>query len=172
MKTFTKRALIVIFGCILLGIAYNLGKYTSDNSGQSTDSETISQWELFKSTNAERAKAGVKSLSYSPYLEGSAYAKCEDMVKNNYWAHNDKNGLKPWRFIDEQGVPYSKAAENLAYGFRTSQDVIDHWMASEEHRANLLDPQLKEVGFGICKSDNFISEGSQIIVVQHFVTEE
>jgi hypothetical protein len=123
---------------------------------------------LLTLTNDERTKNGKAPLVLNTKLNDSALLKCDDMVKNNYWSHNDKNGVEPWRFIDQSGYSHGKVGENQAYGFTSESAVTTGWMNSEGHRNNLLDESFSEVGFGVCVSDNFINQGKQLIVVQHF----
>lgn len=65
---------------------------------------------------------------------------------------------------------YQFAGENLAYGYIAESAVVAGWMASDGHRKNILDKNFTEVGFGICKSENFNNSGKQLLVVQHFAT--
>lgn len=119
---------------------------------------------LLELTNKQRSKP----LTLNQKLAESAEAKCKDMVKNDYWDHNDKQGREPWYFIDQAGYSYEYAGENLAYGFRSESDTVTGWMNSDGHRKNILDTNFTEVGFGTCVSDNYIGQGKQYIVVQHF----
>lgn len=129
---------------------------------------SIDKGDLLSLTNKERNQAGLSQLAANRLLDNSADAKCRDMVTNNYWSHIDLSGQEPWHFIDEAGYKKAAAGENLAYGFTNSAYVVQGWMNSPEHRAALLDPQYRDVGFGICTSLNFIDSGPQTIVVQHF----
>ncbi len=123
---------------------------------------------LLTLTNDERIKNGKAPLALNTKLNDSALLKCGDMVKNDYWSHNDKNGAEPWRFIDQTGYGHGRVGENQAYGFTSENAVTTGWMNSEGHRNNLLDESFSEVGFGVCVSDNFVNQGKQLIVVQHF----
>lgn len=124
--------------------------------------------ELLAYTNEERIKNNLNPLSLNTRLSESALLKCNDMVAKNYWAHEAPSGTKPWSFIDQTGYKYQEAAENLAYGFADTKSIINGWMNSEGHRVNILSDKYSEVGFGICRSDNYINQGKHTIVVQHF----
>lgn len=126
--------------------------------------------DLLDETNRVRAENKVPLLSMNPKLNSSAGNKCSDMVKRNYWEHNDPDGKEPYRFITRAGVSYSKAGENLAYGFNNSRATIDGWMKSPSHKENMLSVDYTQVGFGICESKDFINQGRQIIVVQHLIS--
>lgn len=120
---------------------------------------------LLSSTNSQRATNGKTNLTLNNQLNSAAQAKANDMVARNYWAHNTPDGKEPWVFIDSAGYNYSKAGENLAYGFLTSDETVVGWMNSPSHKANLLDSSFSEVGFGFANSSNFNSAGQQTIVV-------
>jgi uncharacterized protein YkwD len=125
---------------------------------------------LLAQSNAMRANNAKGALTLNSKLNASAKAKCNDMVAKNYWAHNAPSGTQPWTFFKSVGYAYTKAGENLAYGFSDNALVVTGWMNSPGHRANLLDGDFKEVGFGICESPNFDNKGHEIIVVQHLAT--
>lgn len=120
---------------------------------------------LLSSTNTQRNANGAGSLSINSQLDAAAQAKANDMVTRNYWSHNTPDGKEPWVFIDQAGYVYTKAGENLAYGFSTSGDTVVGWMNSPTHRANLLDTSFTDVGFGFANSNNFNSTGPETIVV-------
>jgi hypothetical protein len=118
---------------------------------------------LLDETNQERTSRGLPVLKLNTELMNAAETKGEDMAARNYWSHNTPDGKEPWYFVQQAG--YDKAAENLAYGFKTSNDAISGWMNSPAHRANLLDPSLTEVGFGIVNAANYQNSGPETIVV-------
>ena len=120
---------------------------------------------LLDSTNKARSENNLKPLAYNPVLDQAAQAKADDMSKRNYWSHNTPDGKEPWIFIDTAGYKYFKAAENLAYGFENSNSAVIGWMNSPSHRANILDGDLAEVGFGIANVENYQNKGPETIVV-------
>jgi len=109
----------------------------------------ISSEELLLLTNQERQKAGVESLVINEKLSQAANAKADDMFTYNYWAHNSPTGNTPWVFIKSSGYKYVYAGENLARGFTAPSDVIKAWMASSDHRANMLSSNYRDVGFAV-----------------------
>lgn len=122
---------------------------------------------LLEATNRERGGVGINPLVMNGKLTDSAQNKCEDMVAQNYWSHDSPGGVEPWSFLSKSGYNHDKAGENLAFGFVKESDVIKGWMDSPSHKKNLLDSAFTEIGFGVCKSDNFVDNGKQLIVVQH-----
>jgi hypothetical protein len=120
---------------------------------------------LLQATNQERQKEGLKPLTYNFLLDQAAQAKAEDMAAKNYWSHNTPDGKEPWVFIESASYKYHKAAENLAYGFDNSQTTLSGWMNSPSHRANVLDGDLRDVGFGIVNIPNYQGRGPETLVV-------
>ncbi len=150
---------------------------TDRPSGQSTiklasskaEFGNIDIYELWQYANKAREDDGLQDLVLDVRLNNSALEKCRDMVSRNYWSHNTPDGMLPWTFIQKAGIKYKKAGENLAYGFKDSKSVIDGWMKSTTHRDNILDDTYTNEGFAVCESGNFLNEGHEIIVVQHFI---
>lgn len=120
---------------------------------------------LADDTNAQRSANGLSALTLNSQLDQAAQAKANDMAARNYWAHNTPEGNAPWTFFAAAGYNYQTAGENLAYGFGSSSDTIAGWMASEGHRANILNNTYQEVGFGIANSPDFQGTGPETIVV-------
>lgn len=120
---------------------------------------------LLQTTNQQRTANGVGGLTLNSQLDQAAQAKANDMVTRDYWSHNTPDGNPPWVFITQAGYSYSAAAENLAYGFATSDDTVAGWMNSPPHRENLLNGTYTEVGFGIANSQNYVGTGQETVVV-------
>lgn len=119
-------------------------------------------------TNAARSTAGLAPLILNDRLIQAAQAKAEDMLQNQYFAHQSPTGRMPWNWIRETGYDYSYAGENLAVHFLEAEDVQAGWLASPSHRANIVNTHYLETGIGIA-SGQF--EGSpSIMVVQLFGT--
>lgn len=122
---------------------------------------------LLSATNSERAAAGKSSLKINSKLNAAAQGKANHMITNNYWAHTSPNGVTPWYWFDWAGYDYLVAGENLAYGFDTSNGVVNGWMNSPSHRDNMLNAAFEEVGFGIANGDNY-QGGPNTVVVAHY----
>lgn len=120
---------------------------------------------LLADTNTERHHDHEQSLRLNSQLTQAAQAKAADMASRDYWSHTTPDGMQPWTFIDNTGYRYSSAGENLAYGFGSADATVRGWMNSAEHRANILDSDYSEVGFGVATAPNFQGQGRQTIVV-------
>lgn len=119
--------------------------------------------ELLLLTNQKRQEQGLPPLIINSVLTQAAAEKASDMFAKNYWAHNAPDGTTPWVFFKQAGYNYSYAGENLARGFTSSSDVINAWMASPTHRANVLSGKYNEVGFAI-KQGKLLGEDTVLVV--------
>jgi len=155
---------------LLLGAAFlNIWQPLQTNKTATLAYATeMSRSGLLTATNTQRANNGIAALTLNTQLNAAAQAKANDMVARNYWSHNTPDGQEPWVFIDAQGYTYTKAGENLAYGFDTSNATVIGWMNSPSHRANMLDSTFTEVGFGFANSANFVGTGNETVVVAHY----
>src|SRR5690606_28772451 len=103
-------------------------------------------------TNTERAKAGCDPVQADDRLAKAAQLHSEDMSANDYFSHTGQNGSS---FVDRakaQGHP-SPGAENIAQGQSSAESVMDAWMNSPGHRANILNCSLTSLGVGVTTDD-------------------
>ena len=104
---------------------------------------------LLQDTNQAREKENLPQLKLNKKLDQAAYAKAQDMLKNNYWAHVSPSGVQPWSWLDKANYNYDKAGENLAKNYPTSDATVKAWLASPTHRANVLNKNYSDVGFAV-----------------------
>ncbi|MHA0855346.1 CAP domain-containing protein [Paenibacillus sp. CMAA1364] len=98
--------------------------------------------------NKERSKAGLKPLVSDAKLANMALDKAKDMSNNNYFAHQSPTFGSPFDMMKQYGISYSYAGENIAKGQKTPADVMQAWMNSEGHRANILSTNFTTIGVG------------------------
>ena len=98
--------------------------------------------------NQERAKAGLKPLTHRADVKNVAQKKAEDMINSNYFSHTSPNYGSPFDMLKTFGISYSSAGENIAKGQKTPQEVMNAWMNSSGHRANILKPEYDSIGVG------------------------
>ncbi len=98
--------------------------------------------------NEERGKAGLDPLTMQTQLWAAARGHSVDMACNDFISHTGSDGSSPWTRIAAEGYSYSMAAENVAGGQPTPRDVVDAWMASDSHRANIMNPDFVHIGIG------------------------
>lgn len=114
---------------------------------------TITPEGLLVSANQAREKEGFADLKLNEQLNEAAYAKAQDMLKNQYWAHESPAGVQPWKWFADAGYNYSQAGENLARNFTTSNAVTAAWLASSSHRENVLGATYQDVGFAAVEGE-------------------
>lgn len=124
--------------------------------------------EIIALTNTERASNNAGALTQDALLDKAAQAKADDMAANGYFSHVGPDGKTPWQWIAGSGYQYQYAGENLAVRFIDSSDVVNAWMESPTHRANIVKPVYTEIGVGVAQG---MYEGaSATYVVQYFGT--
>lgn len=106
-------------------------------------------------TNAERQKAGLKPLQIDKNLMNSARQKSTDMATNNYFSHTSPTYGSPFDQMKANGVSYRAAAENIAMGQRSAEEVVKAWMESPGHRQNILTPNFTHIGIGYDANGNY-----------------
>ena len=130
-------------------------------------SVNISAEDLLSITNQDRIAAGLQPLNLNNQLSLAAENKAQNMFAENYWAHYAPDGKSPWDFIKAAGYNYVYAGENLARGFTTSSSVVNAWMASPDHRANMLSPNYTDVGFAVAQG-SLTGDPNTVLVVEMF----
>jgi uncharacterized YkwD family protein len=103
-------------------------------------------------TNQERSRNGLKPLDGDDgTLNRCAHVKSADMRDANYFSHNSPTYGSPFDMMRQFGVDYRQAAENIAAGQQTAEEVVKSWMESSGHRANILNPNYTHIGIGYAK---------------------
>ncbi len=100
--------------------------------------------------NQARAQAGCGAVTADPALAGVARAHSADMRDRGYFSHTTPEGLSPFDRAGAAGISYARA-ENIAYGQRDAAAVMDAWMNSAGHRANIVDCSLTKLGVGVAE---------------------
>ncbi len=125
---------------------------TDNKPGTDTtpDSGSVSSLErqVVALVNQERAAYGLSPLTLSADLSDGARLKSQDMRDNRYFDHNSPTYGTPFEMMGSLGITYRAAAENIAMGYRTAEAVVDGWMNSPGHRANILSDKYTEIGVG------------------------
>jgi len=121
------------------------------------EAKSLSEFEqrVVELTNAERAKQGLPALKIDTELSKVARIKSEDMQKNNYFDHNSPTYGSPFDMMKKFGISYTSAGENIAQGQRTPEEVVQAWMNSAGHRANILNNGFTHIGVGYVESGNY-----------------
>ena len=104
--------------------------------------------EVVTLVNAERAKYGLSALTLDAALCGYARVKSQDMHDQGYFSHKSPSYGSPFDMMRSFGVSYQYAGENIAMGYSSPAAVVNAWMNSEGHRANILSANYTSIGVG------------------------
>lgn len=103
-----------------------------------------------KWTNIQRDNNGLPALSENKELDSIALSRLEDMFESQYFAHVSPTGAKAETVAGEVGYDYLALGENLALGsFSSDKDLVQAWMNSPGHRANILNTHYTEIGVAV-----------------------
>lgn len=122
-----------------------------------TVDEGVSSYEkeVVRLVNEIRVKNGLNPLTEDWELSRAARYKSRDMKDNNYFSHTSPVYGSPFNMLKSFGIKYKAAAENIAKGQATPQTVVNAWMNSAGHRANILNSSYTKIGVGYVKSGNY-----------------
>lgn len=122
-----------------------------------TVDEGVSSYEkeVVRLVNEIRVKNGLNPLTEDWELSRVARYKSRDMKDNNYFSHTSPVYGSPFNMLKSFGIKYKAAAENIAKGQATPQTVVNAWMNSAGHRANILNSSYTKIGVGYVKSGNY-----------------
>jgi uncharacterized protein YkwD len=116
------------------------------------DPEIAAAEEVLALVNEERALAGCRPLTLDAALTGLADGFSRDMAERGFFSHTDPDGRTPWDRAAAAGIS-GLGGENIAQGQQTARAVMDSWMASEGHRANILNCDFTTLGIGVHMAD-------------------
>ena len=121
---------------------------------------------LLDSHNIARNQNSASNLVLDEKLAQSASLKCNDMASKHYWAHDNPAGGYSWTvWFSQADTHYTHMAENLYRGgsrMQTMSEITQAWLNSAGHKANIVDPKNKAVGFAECY------DGLRRLIVAHF----
>lgn len=104
--------------------------------------------------NQERTKHGLKPLTINWEVARVARYKSNEMRDRNYFSHTSPTYGSPFDMLKKFSITYKTAGENIAKGQTTAQAVMNAWMNSEGHRANILNANFTEIGVGYSSGNN------------------
>lgn len=158
---------IAVFSAVVIAIGW-IFLFAQPNT-QATTPDTSFVSKVFTLTNEDRKANGLSELTINKKLSDAAYAKAQDMIKNNYFAHVSPAGKTPWSWMEAEKYNYIYAGENLAINFNTPEATEVAWMNSPSHRENILSKNYKEIG--IAEVRGTVNGQPSIVVVAMFGTE-
>lgn len=133
------------------------------NHAADLDPDKIIEW-----TNYYREQESLTKLTINNDLTSAAQSKVQDMFAQQYFEHVSPTGVSPDQLVLSAGYKYKVTGENLALGdFKDEKDLVDAWMNSPGHRANILNPDYIEIGVA-SGLDKFQDRGTTWLSVQEF----
>lgn len=121
-----------------------------------TDASVLSfEKEVVRLVNEIRKQYGLRELTYDWQLSRVARIKSEDMRDNRYFSHTSPTYGSPFQMMKSFGITYRSAGENIARGQATPQVVVNAWMNSSGHRANILNPSFTHIGVGFAANGRY-----------------
>lgn len=111
--------------------------------------------EVIRLVNEVRVQNGLKALTENWELSRVARYKSQDMHDLRYFSHTSPTYGSPFAMMKAFGLTYRTAGENIAMGYPTPKAVVDAWMNSAGHRANILNASYTQIGVGYVASGNY-----------------
>lgn len=142
-------------------ICGNFGNDSEDSSAGNIQQSSMAS-QVVSLVNKERSAEGLSSLSSDAQLAKLAQLKAEDMAKLGYFSHTSPTYGSAFDMMKTYGVSYKTAGENIAKGQKTAESVMEGWMNSSGHRANILKSDYTKIGVGYAKSAGGITYWVQI----------
>lgn len=150
-----KKIISAIMACVLVsGIALNVHAADFRSPLQevgtvSYDSSQLAEYaeQVAVLVNKERSAYGLQPVKVSPILSEAANIRAGELKDS--FSHTRPNGTSCFTAMSELGIQYRSAAENIAYGQKTPEIVMNAWMNSSGHRANILNEKMEYIGVGV-----------------------
>lgn len=111
--------------------------------------------EVIRLVNKIRAENSLSPLTANWELSRVARYKSQDMRNNGYFSHTSPTYGTPFQMIKAFGLSYRTAGENIARGYISPQAVVNGWMNSSGHRANILNASYRQIGVGYVAQGNY-----------------
>jgi uncharacterized protein YkwD len=155
----TMRRALAATGLVLTALATSSGVASATMA--SADEVTASRphhitpsRKVLRLVNQQRAAVGCPALTMNSQLLSAAQQHNSEQAQYNYSSHAGRDGSSPDARISRAGYQFSWWSENIAWGQRTPQDVVNWWMNSPGHRANILNCNLRDTGIAHNVSSN------------------
>ena len=122
-----------------------------------TESQSVTSFEqkVVQLVNDVRKKNGLKALTEDWQLSRVARYKSQDMRDLGYFSHTSPTYGSPFEMMKSFGIKYRTAGENIAKGYQTPEAVVNAWMNSPGHKANILNSSYTHIGVGYVASGNY-----------------
>ncbi|HEV7765150.1 MAG TPA: CAP domain-containing protein [Thermoanaerobaculia bacterium] len=128
-------------------------------------SNEITADNVLRLMNEYRASEGLAPLHDDERLDLAAGDRMKHMEEELFWSHNAPNGKKPFDWLSQHDYDYRAAGENLARGFETARLLVQSWMESRGHRANILSADYEDCGIAIIEGSTLGPATGKSVVV-------
>ena len=129
-------------------------------------SDEITAANVLRLMNEYRASEGLAPLHGDERLDLAAADRMHQMEEESFWSHESPRGESPFQWLSRHAYHYRSAGENLAYGFETARLLVQSWMESRGHRANILSADYEDCGIAIIDGSTLgPSTGKSIVVM-------
>lgn len=129
-----------------------------------TEGTEITAESIVAAMNAERRQRGLGELRLDARLNAAAADRARDMFAKSYFNHIAPDGTQPFVWVKNHHYRYATIGENLADGYRSARSVVDGWMHSPGHRANVLGTSFEDVGLSIVRGSPTRSTNGYMVV--------
>ena len=120
---------------------------------------------LASELNQTRQRYNLPVIDYNTKLQASACYKADEILANDNFNHDNADGTKTWVHFDRARYPGTTRAENLAKNYSTTKEMIQAWLDSPSHRANLLSDKYTEQG--LCVKSETLNNKTITVTVHH-----
>ncbi|BDQ04901.1 MAG: hypothetical protein KatS3mg084_0419 [Candidatus Dojkabacteria bacterium] len=163
---FTRHYALIIYSLLFSVLNLFIFPAIGFKNGITVLANDLEENKIIELTNLERIKRNIAPLIRNEQLEKAALAKGKDIFEKQYWNHYGPNGESPWQFMLQQNYDYIYAGENLAKDFENSTEVINAWMNSPTHKANIINPKFSEIGIAVVSG--ILNGKESTVIVQMF----
>lgn len=119
---------------------------SNTQSNASANPSADERGQVIELVNKQRVANGLKPLEYRPDIQSAADIRGEEII--TYFSHTRPNGTSCFTVLSEAGISYRAVGENIAYGQRSAEEVMNSWMNSSGHRANILNADFTGIAVG------------------------
>lgn len=132
------------------------------SSDSTSNSESTFEEQVLKLVNEQRVANGLSKFTTNSKLTQVAKTRAKELTQE--YSHTRPDGTSCFTAFREAGIDYSSAGENIAAGYSTPESVVEGWMNSTAHRANILHPNFSTMGVGYAEGSGYGSYWVQVFI--------
>jgi hypothetical protein len=135
----------------IFGVSFCLGLFFV--LPHSLTAASLAPEKIISRINLVRSENKLPSLSENNLLAEAAANKLQDMISNDYFAHQNPQGKMAWDFMVASGYIFQYAGENLAMDYLNEKELVQAWMESNTHRKNILNEDFQDTGVAVAQTN-------------------